>query len=252
MFLNNKYRKWYDSIISNAQARVNCESDYFEIHHRIPSSLGGPDSLENLVKLSAREHFICHLLLTKMTKGKAKRSMCFAMWAISKLRHQYLQPIKLNSHTFATIRKNYAEQVSISKRGVPRSKETCEAISKSHLGKVLFNAHRAAISNGTKGRIVSEYTRNKISKIHKGKILSAKTKSKIGKTSEGRKQSGWFKWILKDPQGNIHEILCLQDFCRDNNLPWKSISRSLGTSPVSKGIAKGWQVLSKERPMSCR
>lgn len=248
MFLDNKYRKWYDSIISNAQARVNCESDYSEVHHRVPRSLGGSDSLENLVKLTAREHFICHLLLTKMTEGKAKRSMCFAMWAISKLRHKYLHPIKLNSHTFATIRKNYAEQVSIGKRGIPRSKETREAISKSHLGKVLSTSHKTAISVGSIGRIVTNDTRDKISKIHKGKILSTETKSKIGKSSEGRKQSGWFKWILKDPSGNIHEILCLRDFCKNNNLPWKSISQSLNTGPVFKGVAKGWCALSKERP----
>ena len=39
---------------------------YSEIHHIIPKSLGGKDSKDNLVKLSAKEHFIAHRLLAKI------------------------------------------------------------------------------------------------------------------------------------------------------------------------------------------
>lgn len=42
---------------------------YTEIHHIIPRCVGGDDSKDNLVKLSAREHFICHILLTKIYKN---------------------------------------------------------------------------------------------------------------------------------------------------------------------------------------
>jgi len=76
-FLENKYTNWYYKIINSAQTRQNING-YFEKHHIVPKSLGGSNRTENLVKLSAREHFICHWLLTKMTEGKNKISMVYA------------------------------------------------------------------------------------------------------------------------------------------------------------------------------
>ena len=63
IFIDNKYTRVYYSIIDRAKTRSI--SSYTEKHHIIPRSLGGTDAKENLVPLTAREHFICHLLLTK-------------------------------------------------------------------------------------------------------------------------------------------------------------------------------------------
>ena len=76
MYLQNKYTNWYFSIISNAQSRTI--SGYTEKHHIIPKSLGGSDKKDNLVRLTAREHFICHWLLTKMTIGENQKKMAYA------------------------------------------------------------------------------------------------------------------------------------------------------------------------------
>ena len=73
MFLTNKYTTWYNSLIERAVNRTL--AGYTETHHIIPKSLGGQDSKENLVILTAREHFICHLLLTKMVDGAYKYKM---------------------------------------------------------------------------------------------------------------------------------------------------------------------------------
>lgn len=62
----NKYEHWYASITKRGQTR-HLDS-YTESHHILPESLGGPDTQENLTKLTAREHFICHWLLTKIYK----------------------------------------------------------------------------------------------------------------------------------------------------------------------------------------
>lgn len=60
------YKKIYNNIIEN---RLQNKFDgYTERHHIIPKSLGGLDNKENLVELSAREHFICHYLLIKIYK----------------------------------------------------------------------------------------------------------------------------------------------------------------------------------------
>lgn len=61
------YSKLYHRIIENRLN--NLHVGYTEKHHIIPVSLGGSDSKENLVRLTAREHFICHWILVKMYKG---------------------------------------------------------------------------------------------------------------------------------------------------------------------------------------
>lgn len=66
MFLKNKYTKLYFKIINNAKKQFRLKDDnYFELHHIIPRSFGGNNYKKNLVLLTPKEHFICHLLLTK-------------------------------------------------------------------------------------------------------------------------------------------------------------------------------------------
>ena len=60
MYLQNKYTHWYYNIIQQAKNRI-LKSPY-ERHHIIPRSLGGNNLKENIVKLTAQEHFVCHLL----------------------------------------------------------------------------------------------------------------------------------------------------------------------------------------------
>ena len=85
MYLPNKYTFWYNNIIQRAQSRVLSTDTYTEKHHIIPRSLGGDDLTSNLVRLTAREHFVCHLLLTKMTTGLHLRSMCYATLLLERM-----------------------------------------------------------------------------------------------------------------------------------------------------------------------
>lgn len=115
MYLQNKYTRWYYSIVQRAQTRVLINT-YTEKHHIVPRSLGGDDSAENLVRLTAREHFVCHLLLTKMTTGKALRSMSYAAWQMTFIngrpRHN------TSSRTYEYLRKLLSETY----KGVPKTK----------------------------------------------------------------------------------------------------------------------------------
>ena len=69
-FLDNKYTRWYFSIIAKAMKRKSI--DIFETHHIFPRCLfpnfsNLQEYTWNGVKLTLKEHFVCHLLLTKMT-----------------------------------------------------------------------------------------------------------------------------------------------------------------------------------------
>lgn len=107
MFIENKYKKWYFQIIQRAVDQDT--NSYTELHHIIPKALGGDNSPDNLVKLSAREHFICHLLLTKMVQGIYKQKMFFALSMMTAKNKNQHRTYKITSRTFETIRKELSE-----------------------------------------------------------------------------------------------------------------------------------------------
>jgi hypothetical protein len=80
--LNPKYRIWYYRLMGGAQLRV-IPTCYTENHHILPKSLGGGDEPENMVRLTYREHFIAHWLLTKFHVGSDLRKMQRALLAMS-------------------------------------------------------------------------------------------------------------------------------------------------------------------------
>lgn len=60
------YKRIYDELIE--YRKQNIPSCYTENHHIKMKSLGGTDDKDNLVRLTAREHFIVHLLLAKFNR----------------------------------------------------------------------------------------------------------------------------------------------------------------------------------------
>jgi hypothetical protein len=76
MFKHNKYTKWYYEIINKAKKENRLKGNiYYEKHHIIPKCVGGIET----VLLTAREHFICHLLLPKMTVPPLRYKMAAAI-----------------------------------------------------------------------------------------------------------------------------------------------------------------------------
>lgn len=62
------YKRIYNELM--IKRKTILISGYTETHHIIPKSVGGSNDKSNLVCLTAREHFIAHLLLTKFyTEG---------------------------------------------------------------------------------------------------------------------------------------------------------------------------------------
>ena len=93
MYLQNKYTRCYYNIIQRAKIRIL--KPPYERHHIIPRSLGGNNFKENIVKLTSHEHFVCHLLLTKMIEGKNKEKMVYAAWAMANQENQNQQRHKV-------------------------------------------------------------------------------------------------------------------------------------------------------------
>lgn len=110
LFIDNKYTHWYYSIINRAKTRLT--SDYTEKHHIIPKSLGGSNESSNLVSLTAREHFVCHMLLTKMVSGKQRQKMIHAWWAMATLKKDCQDRYSLNSLQYESARRAYSNHIT--------------------------------------------------------------------------------------------------------------------------------------------
>ena len=192
-FLENKYKKWYFEIISKSQLRCNRSLylkkeaqqllGYVEDHHIIPRALGGNNLTSNKVWLTAREHFICHLLLVKFTTGAEKQLMQFAVGKF--IQNSPMQHRRFTSWEYSKIR----ESISLARTGKKHSTESRMKMSKSRKGIVPWN-------KGMTGIVHSDESNKKRSDTLKGKSLEEKvgieraleikqriSKAKLGKPS---------------------------------------------------------------------
>ena len=168
MYNSSKYTSWYYSIITRAQNRL-INNVYTERHHIIPKSLGGSNKKNNLVRLTAREHFICHLLLPRMVNDtKSKNSMWYAAWCLLAMRGSTKERIfKHNSHSFATVREKRAKLVSDARTGTTNSEETRRRIGAKSALKVYTDEYRKKLSVAGTGRKDTEEVRANKSKAAK-------------------------------------------------------------------------------------
>lgn len=190
MLLENKYKKIYYEIISKALSETRNKKDfYYERHHILPKSMGGNDNETNLVLLTAREHYICHKLLTKFTTGESKRKMFCAFWAFNR-KSTNQQRCVLNSRDYEYARVFISKIFSQERKGVA-------------LGKELSPEHKKKLSKALKGKKKSEETKNRmkeswklrpprsqkhcmaLSEANKGRVLSKKTREKMSNSKKG-------------------------------------------------------------------
>jgi len=172
MFIQNKYYNYYNNLINKAKNRLlDC---YTEKHHIIPKSIGGNDSLENLVSLTAREHFIAHLLLTKITLGKNKLKMINAVFCMVNMNNT-----KINSKTYEKLKNGHS--MFMKENNPAFSKETREKIGKTL--KEYYKTNKVPFQ----GKKHSEKSKKLISESRKGKKLSEEHKLKLSIAHQGKK-----------------------------------------------------------------
>jgi hypothetical protein len=171
----DKYTRWYKQITERARFRIT--EDYTETHHIQPRSLGGTDDIDNLVELTAREHFICHWLLTKMTTGKDRAKMIYALNGMkrsNKFAQRY--ETKITARVYENLKKEFSVVHSATmkgrepwNRGIPITEEQRDKNRQSALGKRHTSAAKEKIKMASTGRIKTEETKNKIREALKGK-----------------------------------------------------------------------------------
>ena len=105
------YQKVYDRLVQ--KNHIFSEGEYFETHHKVPISLGGTDDETNLVNLTAREHYIAHLLLVKITEvggnSQAHDKMLYAFNCMKWGRCKGKRSFKFNSRLYQKVKEQYSK-----------------------------------------------------------------------------------------------------------------------------------------------
>lgn len=210
MFLENKYKKWYFGVIEKAKSqnrkklkRSNPDFIYYESHHIVPKSMGGTEE----VLLTAKEHFICHLLLPKMMIGPDKHKMINALirmtFSKSKGQERYC------SRSYNIVRSFISERNSEMFKDKPKSEEIrsnmkgrCgkwERTEESRLNQSLAQKERFENSPGTFS-----------GKKHKQESLEKRTRTRKEKGIKPKFTGKGSKWYTN---GNVDKM------CYPDNIP---------------------------------
>ena len=199
-FNKSKYTRWYWSIVTYANATNKKGVGYLEKHHVIPKSMGGKNTPENLVLLTARQHFVCHLLLTKMVKGPNIRKAWMALRAMAMMDASPSQARKAE----IVVSSRMFEQLRVV-NGLPNSYEVL-------MKKRAAYARRGPHKPETIEKMRATYARkNGVAR----KYLPPKPK----------------RWSITSPNGDITSCTMLEDFCREKQLHYPSLRVSDG-APV--------------------
>lgn len=167
------------------RAREDPDFVYYELHHIMPRSIY-PDLAshpENVVLLTAREHFLAHYLLTKIySNGIEHQKMVYAFAAFQRGRNKNVMNcggiVYNNSRLWAKSREEFAILVGISKSGNNKSHQMA--------GEHHWNTGRKYSEESKKK--MSDRAKNRPSPM-KGRHHSPETLEKLRILSTGRPQS---------------------------------------------------------------
>ena len=160
------HKRQYDLLIAKAKLRL-VTNQYVEKHHVIPKSIGGSNGKDNIVLLTAREHFVAHMLLAKIY-GKGLWQAAKMMQNKSSVQDRRF----INNRLYEIARREWAIYLS----GKKRPSHVGESIRKHHIGSKASEETKAKMSATRKGKPRSgnpenwkhsEETKQKLSKIHK-------------------------------------------------------------------------------------
>jgi hypothetical protein len=189
------YEKIYNQLIDKAKLRKSKRDVYYERHHIIPKCMGGGNDKTNLVKLTAKEHFVAHKLLVEIYPDNGK--LIHAYWRMANNKNEDKREYIVSSREYERLKTIHAKQVSINLKGTIKKWKNNQVRSKKigdfHRNKIISNDTKNLISTGLKeyysnnpnpriGKSHSEETRKKMSQKLKGRIHSEETKKRISET----------------------------------------------------------------------
>jgi hypothetical protein len=173
------YQKIYSQLILKAKERKTVEG-YKELHHIIPKCVKGTDDINNLVELTAKEHFIAHLLLTEIYPKSQK--LKYALWMMASMEAPNQDRYKVSANMYRIIKEQIAKKSIEHKQriseGLKRAYQEGKRVSRA--GKKMPKEFGEKISKAKKGMVGT----------NKGIPMSEEQKRKISETLKNRNKNG--------------------------------------------------------------
>jgi hypothetical protein len=247
IFLDNKYTRWYWSIVASARSRAPNTNEIYDRHHIIPRSLDGNDNEDNLVNVTLREHFVLHRLLCHMTEGRAKRSM---YWALHRMLFSRATQHIANSRLFETFRKEFIAMIKASPHyKTPEWSRKMSDVVTASWAENIDRRKKASEQMRDKWRrgIITSDQRGEKNHMW-GKTPASKGKKFPGTGKSGSKNSQAKVFTIRRPTGEIDVTDCLRTYCETANLSYACMVQ------VSRGKNKqhrGYTIMEK-RGKACR
>lgn len=172
------YTKHYGLLIERAKTREKPDA-YLERHHVTPKCMGGDDSPENLVLLTAEEHFVAHQLLVKMNPGVIALVLAVNIMSASPTGRRN------NNRRYGWIKRALSEATSERFKGRQWSAEQNAARSAAVAAQWAdpeFRAKRSAAMSGRRWSDESRAARSASMKGKPGRVWTAEQKAKVSAT----------------------------------------------------------------------
>lgn len=164
-----EYIKIYDQIIKRAKTRQL--EGYVEKHHIIPRCMGGSEDKENIVKLTAKEHFLCHILLCEIYPKNVK--LWYSLFLMSINKNKKIK-YKISARTYERIKLEWNKKIKGNPKpksfgsNITNNKERGEKISKANKGRPKPKGFGTNHSLKMIGKIQSPQTiKNRVNKLYK-------------------------------------------------------------------------------------
>lgn len=236
--VRNKYLVWYENLVAKARTRPLLEG-YVERHHVVPVSLGGNNRLENIITLSAREHYIAHLLLWRMSMDKKSHNkMTMALHVMvngsghKKQDRSYLVP----SRIYEANRKEYVQVITEIMSG-PDNKWRGRKHSAESLEKMRAWQADPAVKEQQRKRILGEknpfFGKNHSEEMRR-KIAASVSASWSEEAKEAK--SNWAKEKWQDPEYKKTMLDIRKTSEAWINRDWKTINKKAAETKMARGF----------------
>lgn len=224
MFINNKYTLWYFSIIRNALPRSLPKDIYRERHHIIPRCMGGDNTSSNLVDLTAKEHYLVHRLLPKMTQGQNSYKLMVAFWRMCSPKDGRHIP---SPRSYESAKQNMAMALSVLNKGKPlpaHQKAMMQGKPAHNKGKPMPPSH------GEKIRQYRKDNPDKWLETRKKQAETLKSRLHIKRSTNKGISCPKFRWVLCNQKtAESEETTNLTSWCQSKGFNSAEIYK--GTSP---------------------
>lgn len=236
------YKKVYDQLIERAKTRIL--TGYRERHHIIPKCQKGTNEKENIVNLTAREHYLCHWLLCRMYPEdyKLAHAFWFMSWQKSPSQKRYYTiSSRVYAEAVSNIRFTEEHKGKISKWR--RGRKTIVHPTTKEIKYVLKEELKDWLDKGWENTNYKKGNTNQISENGRKLLAECRRREQTGRVGlDAKAAKGPYTVIYEDgrrvTKGSYPELV------KATGIPYSTLQWRLNKSPGS--FSKGFAVIKGE------